>query len=163
MFGRKKNIAPLKNQPRGPEEELKPRKGFRLFPSRKEKKKEKRVKKEQVKPKTRFGVMRAIMTVLDGSFLQQEWMVRSAPLAVLIFALTILAIGNNYVAQRKAKKIDSIKHEIKDLRDEYISTKSQLMYSTKMSEVARQLEARKIKQPVKPPFKIRIKEKEGGE
>ena len=158
MFGKKKHSAPLKNQPRD-HEDLKESKRFFSFPKIRIRKKE----RSEKAAKSRFRITRSIMNVLDGSFLSQDWVIRSAPLIGFVFLLTIAAIGNNYIAQRKAKQIDEVKREIKDLRDEYISSKSQLMYSTKMSEVAKKLQNRGIKEPVKPAFKLIISKKEGEE
>jgi len=159
MFGKKKNSVPLKNQPRSQEETMagKPRFSFpKLFKLKKKEKSEK-------VSKSKFRITRAFAKILSGDFFSQDWVIRSAPLVIFIFLLTILAIGNNYIAQRKARHIDKVKREIKDLRDEYISSKSQLMYSTKMSEVAKKLESRGIKEPVKPAFKLVIEKKEGEE
>lgn len=158
MFGKKKHSAPLKNQPRSQEEVKEPKRGFSM-PKLKFAKKKRSAKSA----KSRFRITRAIMNVLDGSFLSQDWVIRLAPLIGFAFVLTIGAIANNYIAQRKAREIDRVKREIKDLRDEYISTKSQLMYSTKMSEVARKLQGRGIKEPVKPAFKLIISKKGGEE
>lgn len=158
MFGKKKNSTPVKNQPRGQEETKEPKRGFSM-PKFKIAKK----KRSEKSTKSRFRITRAIMNVLDGSFLSQDWVIRSAPLIGFAFLLTIAAIGNNYIALRKARQLNKVKSEIKDLRDEYISSKSQLMYSTKMSEVARKLQGRGIKEPVKPAFKLIISKKGGGE
>jgi len=156
MFGKKKNIAPVKNQARSTDTKADAkatsRKSFFSLKSK--------TKKEKKTPsKSRFHIMRTIVSILDGSILKSDFAMRNAPLAILVFFWILVAIANNYTAQRKAKQIDRAKTEIKDLRDEYISTKSQLMYSTKMSEVARQLQSRGIKEPVRPPFKLYISQK----
>ena len=158
MFGKKKYSAPLKNQPRDQEDYKESRRVFSFLKIR-----IRRKERSEKSTKSRFRITRSIMNVLDGSFLSQDWVIRSAPLIGFVFLLTIAAIGNNYIAQRKAKHIDEVKREIKDLRDEYISSKSQLMYSTKMSEVAKKLQNRGIKEPVKPAFKLMISKKEGEE
>ena len=158
MFGKKKDIKPKKNQSRveEPLQDSKSSSRFFKFSFARKPKKEK-----EVKSKSRFRIMRTIASVLDGSMLKSDFAMRNAPLAFFIFAWILIAIAKNYMAQRKAKHIDQVKQEIKDLRDEYISTKSQLMYSTKMSEVARKLQKREIKEPVHPPYKLLISAKEG--
>ena len=158
MFGKKKNSAPIKNQPRDLKDHEEAKRAF-SFPKFRTKKKQ---KAKKTAPKNSI-INRVFSKILGEQFLSQEWVARNAPLILLVFGLIILAIANNYVAQRKSIQISKAKKEIKDLRDEYISTKSQLMYSTKMSEIARKLEGRGIKEPVKPAFKLIIKEKEEGE
>ena len=158
MFGKKKDTAPLKNQPRSAETTTKPRRSFSFF-KRKPKEKAQKVSKSGLG----FKVKRAFISVLDGSFLGEKWLLNYAGLILFVFVLTIAAIWNSYVAQRKVNEIVKLKKEVKDLRDEYISVKSQLMYYTKMSEVARKLEGRGIKEPTKPAFKLIISKKEGEE
>jgi len=155
MFGKKKNSAPLKNQARD-QKDHKQEKRMSFFPKFKVRRNEKAKKSS----KSNSIINRIFKKILGDQFLSQEWVVKNAPLILLIFGLIILAIGNNYIAQRKSIRITKVKREIKDLRDEYISTKSQLMYSTKMSEIAKKLESRGIKEPVKPAFKLIISEKE---
>ena len=157
MFGKKKDIAPQKNRPKAeiPEKEQKSfwHKFRRPFGSKKNKSEKKR--------QWRFRFLRSIASVLDGSILQSDFVMRNWGLTFFIFFWILVAIANSYIAQRKSRQLDKLKVEIKDLRDDYISTKSQLMYSTKMSEVARRLQNRGIKEPVKPPFKLFIIKKEG--
>ncbi len=108
-----------------------------------------------------FRVLRNLSSVLDGSILTSEWVVKKVPFLLFLFVLALVYIGNNYVAQSKVKKIDSISKELKDLHDEHISTKSDLMYFTKRSEVAKRLREMEIKEATKPPFKIYVNKKEG--
>jgi len=86
--------------------------------------------------------------------------VKKVPFLLFLFVLALVYIGNNYVAQSKVKQIDSISKELKDLHDEHISTKSDLMYFTKRSEVAKRLREMEIKEATKPPFKIYVNKKE---
>jgi hypothetical protein len=155
MFGKKKNIAPQKNRPKAeqPAEEKKSfGRKFRFSFGKGE--------KSEKKKHSRFRLLRSIASLLDGSFLQSDFVMRNWGLTLFVFVWILIAIMNNYSAQRKIRHIDKLKNEIKDLRDDYISTKSQLMYSTKMSEVARRLQNRGIQEPLKPPFKLFIKTKE---
>ena len=111
--------------------------------------------------KTDFKLLRNLSSVLDGSILTSEMMRKNVLFFFFLFILTVIYIGNNFVAQSKVKKIDSISKELKDLHDQHISTKSDLMYFTKRSEVAKRLRARNIKEATKPPYKIYVLKKEG--
>ena len=158
MFGKKKNSAPLKNQPRGQEEPKEAGRTF-SFPKLRIRRKAKAPKKTN----KQSIITRIFSRILGEQFLSQDWVARNAPMVFMVFLFIFMAIANNYIAQRKSVHIDNAKKEIKDLRDEYISSKSQLMYSTKMSEIAKKLEARGIKEPVKPALKLIISKKEGEE
>lgn len=153
MFGKGKNKEIRKNLPL--KEDTKANK--------KKSKKDKRTKKsfKISAPKFNFGVLRKISKVLDGSMLTSEWAIKQAPFFFFLFVLALIYIGNNFVAQSKVKKIDSISKELKDLRDEHISVKSDLMYFTKRSELAKRLKSRGIKEATNPPFKIYKQKKEG--
>jgi len=147
MFGKGNKSSVKKNTPR----EETPEKKKRSF------------KKPSIKaPKFSidFKVLRSLSSVMDGSILTSKWVVNNVPYFLFLFGLALFYIGNNYVAQSKFKKIDSISRELKDLHDEHISTKSDLMYFTKKSEVARRLQNIEIKEATNPPYKIYIIKKE---
>ncbi|MCS6975318.1 MAG: FtsL-like putative cell division protein, partial [Cyclobacteriaceae bacterium] len=48
--------------------------------------------------------------------------------------------------------------EVEDLRADYITAKSELMYASKQSEVARKVAPLGLKESLVPPFKIVLKE-----
>ncbi len=108
-----------------------------------------------------FTFLRKFSSILDGSILTSEVMRKNVLYFVFVFFLTLIYIANNFVAQSKVKKIDSISKELKDLHDQHISTKSDLMYFTKRSEVAKRLRSRNIKEATKPPYKIYVLKKDG--
>ena len=76
------------------------------------------------------------------------------PFILFITALIIFYIGNSYYAESTIRKIDKIKTELNDKRAEYISTKSELMYMRKPSEVAKVVAKMQIKEPLEPPKRI---------
>jgi|SRR5688572_30083809 len=74
-----------------------------------------------------------------------------------IFFLTLIAlvyIANSYYAERTIRDIDAISKELKTLRTEYITGKSELMIVSKQSEVARAVAPQGLKEPVEAPKKI---------
>lgn len=77
-----------------------------------------------------------------------------------IFFLTLLAlfyIGNIYYAERTIRDIDRTERELKELRSEYITGKSDLMYRSKLSEVAVAILPRDLKESVVAPKKILVR------
>lgn len=137
------------------------RKNLPLQEDPKPKKDKKAFKIKTPEVNVNFGAIRKISSVLDGSVLTSEFAIKQAPFFFFLFLLALIYIGNNYVAQSKVKKIDSISKELKDLRDEHISVKSDLMYFTKRSELAYRLKSRGIKEATEPPFKIINYKKKG--
>lgn len=83
-----------------------------------------------------------------------------------IFFLTLIAlvyIANSYYAERTVRDIDRVTKELKTLRTEYISGKSELMFVSKQSEVAKAVAWQGLKESVEAPKKIIVeptKEKE---
>lgn len=74
-----------------------------------------------------------------------------------IFFLTLIGlvyIANSYYAERTIRDIDAVTKELKTLRTEYITGKSELMIVSKQSEVARSVAPHGLKEPVEAPRKI---------
>jgi len=81
--------------------------------------------------------------------------VQTCALPILFLAfIAILYIANGYQADDKIREVNKITNELKELRSEYISTKSDLMFVSKQSEVAKAAEPMGIKEPIVPPMKI---------
>ena len=74
-----------------------------------------------------------------------------------IFFLTIIAlvyIANSYYAEKTIRDIDKVSKELKTLRTEYITGKTELMFVSKQSEVAKSVAWQGIKESVEAPKKI---------
>ncbi|MBL0343378.1 MAG: hypothetical protein IPP71_22475 [Bacteroidetes bacterium] len=79
-----------------------------------------------------------------------------------IFFLTLIAlvyIANSYYAERTIRDIDRVTKELKTLRTEYITGKSELMFVSKQSEVAKAVAWQGIKESVEAPGKIIVSPK----
>jgi hypothetical protein len=96
-------------------------------------------------------------TVLAGTFLTRENFIRSIPFLFFLAFLGLLYIANTYYAEKTVRAIDRTKRDLKELRYEHITAKSELMYLSKQSEVVRRLEGTGLKPSVAPPVKV-IKE-----
>lgn len=103
---------------------------------------------------------RNFLTVLDGSFLTKENFMKSLPFVFFLTGLAIFYISNSYYAERTVRDIDNISTELKELRSEFITTKSELMFRSKQSEVANAVADLGIEESRMPPKKIVIKEGE---
>ncbi|MFN8712414.1 MAG: FtsL-like putative cell division protein [Bacteroidota bacterium] len=101
-------------------------------------------------------VVRTVGSVISGSFLSREYVIRSLPFIFFITLITLLYIANGYYAEEQIRKINRIGNEIKELRSAYIIAKSDLMFISKQSEVARRTEAAGLKESLEPPQKIVI-------
>ena len=95
--------------------------------------------------------------ILDGTILTSDNSIRLLPFILYLTFLAILYIGNTYYAEKTVREIENIKTGLKELRYEYIATKAELMFQSKQTEVAKNLEAIGLKESTTPPQKIYIK------
>jgi len=95
--------------------------------------------------------------ILNGTFLTRNGALRLLPLVLFISLLGVIYIANNYWAIKNFREISNLKKELKELRFEHITSKSEFMYSSKQSEVARKLDSLGIKESTVPPQKFIIK------
>lgn len=91
--------------------------------------------KEPRKPQGK--VARYLTNVISGSFLSSENTVRLLPFIFFLCFLAICYIANGYYAERKVKQLNKVSNQLKELKSEYIITKSDLMFVSKQSEVAK--------------------------
>ena len=66
----------------------------------------------------------------------------------------MLYIANGYYADDKIREAARLTNQLKELRSEYISTRSDLMFAGKQSEVAKAVARLGLTEPVVPPKKI---------
>lgn len=109
-----------------------------------------------------ISIGKSVTSVLDGSFLTKENLLRQIPFMIFITILGIIYIANSYNAEKTIIDISRTKKELEELRFEYITTKSNLMFQSKQSEVAYRLAGSEVKESTVPPIKL-IKNKADNE
>ncbi len=96
----------------------------------------------------------SIMDVFNGNFLTRDGAIASLPFVLFITFICLCYIGNGYYAEDTVRAINTVGAELKELKTEYIITKTDLMFNSKQSQVARALETQGVKESVVPPKKI---------
>jgi hypothetical protein len=119
---------------------------------------------EEVKPasvtpsptprKKKSGIVKSLNTLFSGTFLSNDNVLKHIPFILFLSVIAILYIANGYWADDKVRQVNKLNAQIKDFRSEYISTKSDLMFVSKQSEVAKAVEKLGLKEPIVPPMKI---------
>ncbi len=135
---------------------------FRETPKHTEPKKESEIVETKISttsnqpPKNRKkGVLaKSLSAVFSGTFLTNEKTLKHTPFLLFMAFIAILYIANGYYADDKIRDVNKTANQLKELRSEYISTKSDLMFVSKQSEVAKAAEPMGLKEPVVPPMKI---------
>lgn len=95
-------------------------------------------------------------SILNGSFLSGKRVIKQLPYILSLALLAMCYIGNNYNSQKTSIEISKTQKEIEGLRYEYISTKANLMYISKQSEIVKRLGTSGLKEAIVPPDKIFI-------
>jgi len=101
-----------------------------------------------------------VKSLLTGSFLSKDKVVESLPFIFFLSFLAIIYIANGYQAEKLIRQIYKTNNELKELRSEYITTKSDLMYISKQSQLARATYDLGLKELTSPPKKIVLTEEE---
>lgn len=113
------------------------------------------------KPKV-SGVGRAFIGVMSGDIFGSEQLIKHLPYLGFLVLLGLVYIGIGYSAEDSVRQINKDKAELKEMRSEYITIKSDLMYATKQSELIKILHEKglTLEESFQPPKKIEITEDE---
>jgi hypothetical protein len=111
---------------------------------------------------TRKSVSKSINSVVDGSFLTRDAFLRLVPFLLFLIVIAILYISNIYYAEKTIREIEDARKELKEVRYEYIISKSDLMGKSKRSEVTRSLADEGIEESTVPPYRIYIEKDSTG-
>ncbi len=103
---------------------------------------------------------RGVKSLLSGSFLSRGQVVNALPYLFFLTFLGICYIANGYQAERLIRSLYKTNNELKELRSEYITTKSELMYVSKQSEVAKATAKMGLRELTAPPKKIIVDQEE---
>ncbi len=102
----------------------------------------------------RRGWGRLFAGMLDGSLLIKNTPSSAIRFILYLSGLSLFLIFNAYYAEKKAREANRLQREMTEWRIRYIETKSEYMFMTKQSELARQLKGRGFIQSTGPPVTI---------
>lgn len=112
------------------------------------------------KNKGRLSVSRGVMNVLNGTFLTREKVLANMGLWALGVALALAYIGYGYWTERTVRELDRTSTELKEMRSEYITIRSQLERAERQSQVADDISGLGLRESVEPPMRIAVDKKE---
>jgi hypothetical protein len=111
--------------------------------------------KEPVKAVKKTNKSRkAVQDFLGGDYLSKEWVTGNLSYILYVALLAMIYIANTYSTEKKFKTIERTKNELKELRYEYITTKSILMFQGRQSEISKRAVIQGLKEAKMPPYKI---------
>jgi len=86
--------------------------------------------------------------------------VKYVPYVFYVCVFMMGYIWNAHTSDKLVRKISKMKVEVNDLRADYTTLKAELMYKSKQSEVAKQVESIGLEESMVPPQKIDLEEVE---
>ncbi|HNR19009.1 MAG TPA: FtsL-like putative cell division protein [Bacteroidia bacterium] len=119
---------------------------------------EKAKQQKQVAAGSRFKAARRWLKVVNiFGLVDKGMLLKVMPFIFFLTVLGLFYIANSYTSERTIRNIDKTAKEIKELRSEYISVKSDLMFVCRQSQVAKSVEPYGIRHLTTPPKKIVLK------
>ncbi len=110
-------------------------------------------------PITRKNVGKSVHDLLDGSFLTRDRFMKAMPFIIFLLFLGILYITNIFHVERTKRQIDDLEEQLRELRYEYITSRSRVMFESKPSEISLKLKDTGIGESLEPPKKIIVSKK----
>ena len=94
------------------------------------------------------------------TYFEEGFPVQHVPKILFVLVLGLFYIGNTHHAEKTVRKINNIQAEVEDLRADYTTLKSDLMFSSKQSEVAKKVKLYGLKESLTPPYKVVVEKGE---
>ncbi len=98
--------------------------------------------------------------IFSGNFLSRDNVVGLLPFIFFLTFLGIVYIANGYYAEKIVRNLHQVGNDVKELRSEYITIKSDLNYKSKQSQVAQATALLEILESTTPPTKIVVTQNE---
>ena len=113
--------------------------------------------REELKSKTPEGSTTVFFKKLfTEGVVSKEAATEMLPFLVFLCVLGMIYIGNSHMAVTNIRNIDKLTKEVTELSWEYKSLKADLMFKSKLTEVAKKVDTLGIKELIEPPKKIII-------
>jgi hypothetical protein len=122
--------------------------------------------KFKIKPKTKSkgfagGFFSGIERRLKlENYFEEGFPVKYLPKILFVMVLGLVYISNTHYAEKTVRKINIIQANVEDLRADYTTLKSDLMFASKQSEVAKKVKELELKESLTPPYKVEVEEGE---
>jgi len=124
--------------------------------------------RNKFKVKSQAGTLTGGFSIFSGverslkleTYFEEGFPVYYLPKILFVLFLGLMYIGNTHYAEKTVRKINLIQVEVEDLRADYTTLKSDLMFSGKQSEVARKVRPFGLKESLIPPYKVVVEEGE---
>jgi hypothetical protein len=86
-------------------------------------------------------IRRILVNLLKGEALTAEGLKSRLPYLIFLYIVLLVYIANAFHSESIVRKSAKVNGELKELRSEFISVKSEMMFRTKQSQIAATLGA----------------------
>ncbi len=86
--------------------------------------------------------------------LRYQWIVKNIPFFLFLAVLAVIYIYNGHYADKIVRDVNRTSKELKELQYEYKTLRSEVMFRSKQSELAKAVEPFGLKELTKPPVVI---------
>jgi len=107
------------------------------------------------------GLFSAMENLTGSAGLFKEGLpVKYVPKIFYVCVFLIAYIWNAHLSDRLVRKIEKMKVQVNDLRADYTTLKAELMFRSKQSEVAKEVQSIGLEESMVPPQKLDLEELE---
>jgi Bacteriodetes cell division protein (FtsL-like) len=112
------------------------------------------IPREQKAPKKKKSSYKFLKAVNVFGLIEKDMLIKFMPFVFFLTAMAMVYIANSYYAEKTIREIDTTTKDLKELRSEYISVKSDLISKSNQSQVATAVMPMGLKESVIAPKKI---------
>ena len=84
-----------------------------------------------------------------------RWIVKNVPYFLFLSVLAVVYIYNGHYADKTIRNINTVSRELKELQYEYKTLKSEVMFRSKQSELAKAVANQGLKELIVPPYVLK--------
>jgi hypothetical protein len=99
---------------------------------------------------------KSLHSMLDGTFLTKGRFSKAMPFIVFLIILGFIYISNIFRVEKTKRQIDDLEEELRELRYEYVTSRTSLMDESKSSKIVIKLKDTGIGETLDPPKKIKV-------
>ena len=93
--------------------------------------------------------------ILFKRWFNHQWMVKNIPFFLFLALLAVVYIFNGHYSDKTIKNINKTSKELKELQYEYKTLKSEVMFRSKQSELAKAVAPLGLNELTTPPFVVK--------
>lgn len=134
------------------------------FRKKVEEQEEERLEQEEqqapAEPEKESGTLLFFRKFFTEGVVSKEAATGMLPFLIFLCVLVMIYIANSHMAIKNIRNIDKLNKEVRELSWEYKTLKADLMFKSKLTEVAKKVDTLGIKELIEPPKKIIINDNE---